>query len=268
MTQFPPQPFPQSLQPSSTPLSYSGPIVITGANGGIGSALVASLLAAGIRNLACHYHRSAGRIAKVLADYDLGENCLFRADLTSEAEVGVMAAIIQARLGAPWGIINLAGSTTNSISWKLSLDDFNHVLQTNLTSTFLTTRAFLPAMRERDGGPGGRIINISSVVAHTGIPGTSPYCAAKSAIEGFTRVVAMETASRRITVNALALGYFDKGIIAEVPEDVLDGIKERIPLKRLGRVAEVSALVRYLLSAESEYMTGQVLHLNGGLWLG
>jgi NAD(P)-dependent dehydrogenase (short-subunit alcohol dehydrogenase family) len=265
MTQFTPPPFPQSLQPSPTSLPYPGPIVITGANGGIGSALVASLLAADVRNLACHYHRSAGRIAKVLADYDLGENCLFLADLTSEVEVSTMVATIQDRLGAPWGLINLAGSTANSISWKLSLADFNRVLQTNLTSTFLTTRAFLPGMRSQGGG---RIINISSVVARTGIPGTSPYCAAKSAIEGFTRAVAMETANRRITVNALALGYFDKGIIAEVPEGVLDGIKERIPLKRLGRVPEVSALVRYLLSPESEYMTGQMLHLNGGLWMG
>jgi NAD(P)-dependent dehydrogenase (short-subunit alcohol dehydrogenase family) len=114
---------------------------------------------------------------------------------------------------------------------------------------------------------GGRIINISSILAHTGMPGASHYCAAKAGIEGFTRAVALEAASKKVTVNALALGYFDKGIIAEVPADILEVIKSQIPLERLGNASEIFPLVSYLLSPESAYMTGQVIHLNGGRYL-
>jgi NAD(P)-dependent dehydrogenase (short-subunit alcohol dehydrogenase family) len=147
------------------------------------------------------------------------------------------------------------------MSWKLSLADFNAVLQANLVSTFLATRAFLPGMREQGGG---RIINVSSIVGHTGVAGASHYCAAKAGIDGFTRAVALECASRKVTVNALALGYFDKGIITEVPAEILEVIKGQIPFKRLGSASELQPLVAYLLSPAAEFMTGQVLHLNGG----
>ena len=243
-------------------LSFPGPIVITGSNGGLGSALAANLLAAGVTNLACHYRSGVDTISKILTAYGLKpQDHLFQAELTSEEDVRIMETDIRNRLGSPWGLVNLAGATSNGISWRLSLADFLAVVQGNLVPTFLTTRAFLPAMRERGGG---RIVNISSILAHIGMAGTSHYCAAKAGIEGFTRAVALEVANRKITVNALALGYFDKGIIAEVPPEVLEVVKERIPLKRLGSVSEIFPLVAYLLSQESAYMTGQVIHLDGG----
>jgi len=242
--------------------TYPGPIVITGSNGGLGSALVSGFLAAGVTNLACHYRSSAERVSEILVAHGLPpEHHLFKAELTREEDVQAMQAAVVDRLGQPWGLINLAGGSTNSVSWKLSLADFTQILESNLVSTFLATRAFLPGLREQGGG---RIINISSIVAHSGVAGASHYCAAKAGIEGFTKAVALEVAGKKITVNSLALGYFDAGIIAEVPAEILEGIKGRIPLKRLGGSGEIHPLVAYLLSPAGGFMTGQVLHLNGG----
>jgi len=245
-------------------LSFPGAIVVTGANGGLGSTLVENLLASGVTNLACQYRSNVDTIAGILEAYSLSpEDHLFQAELTVERDVQLMEADIKNRLGVPWGLVNLAGGSTNRMSWKLSLADFNSIVQGNLVSTFLTTRAFLPGMRQQGGG---RIINISSVLAHSGMPGASHYCAAKAAIEGFTRAVALEAASKGVTVNALALGYFNKGIIAEVPADILEIVKSQIPLRRLGDAAEIFPLISYLLSSQSAFMTGQVIHLNGGLY--
>jgi NAD(P)-dependent dehydrogenase (short-subunit alcohol dehydrogenase family) len=245
-------------------LSFPGPVVITGANGGLGSTLVENLLASGVTNLACQYRSKVDTITAILKAYDLRpEDHLFQAELTFEKDVQIMEAAIKNRLGVPWGLVNLAGGSTNGMSWKLSLADFNSVVQGNLVSTFLTTRAFLPGMRQQGGG---RIVNISSVVAHSGMPGAAHYCAAKAGIEGFTKAVALEAASKGVTVNALALGYFNKGIIAEVPADILEVIKSQIPLRRLGDASEIFPLVSYLLSSQSAFMTGQVIHLNGGLY--
>jgi len=246
--------------------SFPGPIIITGSNGGLGSVLVESLLLAGVTNLACHYRNDTGEITRILNYYGIApQEHLFHAELALEEDVKAMEADIRTRLGAPWGLVNMAGCSSNGISWKLPLSDFNAVLQGNLVSTFLTTKTFLPGMFEQGGG---RIINISSVIAHSGAPGASHYCAAKAGIEGFTRAVALETAGRKVTVNALALGYFDKGIISHIPPDVLDDIRQDIPQKRLGRASEIYSLVNYLLGPESAYMTGQVLHVNGGYFLG
>lgn len=242
--------------------TYPGPIIVTGANGGLGSTLVADFLAAGFTNLACQFRTSSDRVAEIFASHGLrpGDH-LFHAELTSEEAVKSLQENIVSRFGTPWGLINLAGGSSNAMSWKMSLADFNRILQTNLVSSFLTTRAFLPGMRDQGGG---RIINISSIVAHTGVAGASHYCAAKAGIEGFTRAVALEAASKKVTVNALALGYFDKGIITEVPAEILEVIKSHIPLKRLGSASEIHPLVSYLLSPAGAFMTGQVLHLNGG----
>jgi NAD(P)-dependent dehydrogenase (short-subunit alcohol dehydrogenase family) len=158
----------------------------------------------------------------------------------------------------------MAGASTNGMSWKLSISEFESVLGANLRATFLTTRAALNGMRSRRIG---RIVNISSVVAHIGGPGASHYAAAKSAIEGFTRSVALEVANRAITVNCIALGYFDKGLISHVPIEILDSIVGRVPVGRLGMADEIVPLLNYLLSEGSAFMTGQVLHLDGGLRL-
>ena len=242
-----------------------GTVLITGASGGLGARLVEGLLQAGVTNLACHFRSKSADVGKILKKHGLdAERHLFQADLTDQAAVAALAKSVAERFEPIWGVVNLAGESSNAVSWKLTLAEFMRILNANLVSTFLVTREFLPGMRERGGG---RIINVSSVVAHTGVAGASHYCAAKAGIEGFTRAVALEVASKCITVNSVALGYFDQGIIASVPTDLLEIIKSRVPAKRLGRAEELTPLVRYLLSPEAEFMTGQVLHLNGGFHL-
>jgi NAD(P)-dependent dehydrogenase (short-subunit alcohol dehydrogenase family) len=242
--------------------SMPGTVVVTGSNGGLGSRLVADLIGSGVVNLACHYRSSNDRVASVLRSGGLDpERHTFKAELSDEIEVRSLREAVTSSLGSVWAVVNLAGGSSNALSWKLSLAEFNRVLGANLVSTFLTTREFIPAMREQGKG---RIINVSSVVAHTGVAGTAHYSAAKAAIEGFTRAVAQETAAKGITVNCLALGYFDDGLIRDVPPLVLDSIKSNIPVKRLGSTSELFPLVSYLLSSASSFMTGQVLHLNGG----
>ncbi|MCU1488989.1 MAG: 3-oxoacyl-(acyl-carrier-protein) reductase [Acidimicrobiaceae bacterium] len=240
-------------------------IVLTGASGGIGVALTDYLLQNGITRLAVQYHTSSpDKLFAVLQQHGLDpEKHCFRADLTKEDDVRAFGEGVRGALGTPWGLINLAGSSSNAMSWKLSLDEFERVIASNLTTTFLVCREFIPAMRDADGG---RIINTSSVVAFTGVPGTSHYCAAKAGIVGFTKAIARELTTRHITANVMALGYFDYGMLYTVPDDLREGIRQQIPAARFGTVAEVGGMVSHLLSDDSGYTTGQVLHINGGMY--
>jgi NAD(P)-dependent dehydrogenase (short-subunit alcohol dehydrogenase family) len=235
---------------------------VTGANGGLGLQLVSDLLRAGVRDVACHYRSSSEAVSALLRDQGLDPTRhLFRAELTDEIAVRQMREAVLERFGRVWGVVNMAGGVVNGLSWKLSLADFESTVGANLVSTFLVTREFVPGMRDAGGG---RIVNISSILAHAGVPGASSYCAAKAGIEGFTRAVAQEVASKGVTANCIALGYFDRGIIGKVPAEVREQMKSRIPLRRLGSATEIFPVVSYLLSQESSFMTGQVLHLNGG----
>jgi NAD(P)-dependent dehydrogenase (short-subunit alcohol dehydrogenase family) len=241
------------------------PILVTGASGGLGTRLVSQLLDAGFQNIFCTCYSNPKNLEDLLKSKGLNpESRLWLADLTQEKSVEELRAKVEQAAGGPlWGLIHLAGSTSNAMSWKLSLEDFDRVLKANLYSTFLVTRAFIPAMREAKRG---RVITASSVVGSTGVAGASHYTAAKAGIVGFTKSLALEVASRGITANSLALGYFDSGMIETVPVDLQNQIKARIPLARWGTSGELAGLVKFLMSDDSAYMTGQVIHLNGGLY--
>jgi NAD(P)-dependent dehydrogenase (short-subunit alcohol dehydrogenase family) len=240
------------------------PVLLTGAGGGIGVALAEHLLAGGARNVAFQYRNESDGLFEVVRRHglDVQEHC-FRADLTSEQEVRELGERVCAAHGPPWGLVNLAGSTSNAMSWKLSLSDFQRVLADSVTTTFLACREFIPGMREAGGG---RIVNVSSVVAFAGVAGAAHYCAAKAGVVGFTKAIARELASSQVTANVLALGYFDYGMLYTVPEQLREGIRAQIPLSRFGTAEEIGALVGYLLGEQSAYTTGQVLHVNGGLY--
>jgi 3-oxoacyl-[acyl-carrier protein] reductase len=236
--------------------------LITGSNGGIGLVVAEYLLAQGMRCLAFQYRSASDKIVDCLKRYDLDpEKHLFKADLCSESDVTTLRTSIDSNLGTVWGLVNIAGGSSNSMSWKTSFNDFRKVLDDNLTSTFLSCREFIPGMRSRGSG---RIINISSVVASTGISGASHYCAAKGAVTSYTKALSLELAPKNITANTIALGYFQYGLINQVNEQLQAEIRERIPLKRFGSGSEVGGLIKFLLSEESSYTTGQVLHINGG----
>jgi 3-oxoacyl-[acyl-carrier protein] reductase len=234
------------------------PVLITGANGGIGAKLTSELIARG-HTVVCQYHSSCENI-----DGPLDGRFLVKGDMTNEDDIVQIHSAINYKLGPVWGIVNLAGLTINSMSWKTPKEAFMKVIEANLLSTFLVSREFIPEMREYEGG---RIINASSVVASSGAIGCASYCAAKAGIEGLTKAMALELASKNITVNALGLGYFDVGMIDKVDARAQDEIKAKTPAKRFGHVSEIAGLVHYLLSDEGAFTTGQVMHLNGGYHL-
>ncbi len=239
-------------------------ILITGTNGGIGLAVVDYLLKQGIRNIACNYRAESEKINRLLNKYEMSqEKHLYQAELTDEQALKEMRARIGKNLGSVTSIVNIAGMSTNNISWKLGKEQFLEVINNNLLGTFLCTKEFLPDLRNNQWG---RVINFSSVVGSTGVIGASHYCAAKAGIEGLSKSLALELANKNITVNTIALGYFDMGLIHDVPSEQQNQIRSRIPLNRFGNGDEVGATVKFLLDENSSYLTGQVLHLNGGLF--
>jgi 3-oxoacyl-[acyl-carrier protein] reductase len=239
-------------------------ILLTGASGGVGLALADYLLEREVKRLALQYRSPSEELFALVRRHGLDpELHCFGADLTREDEVKDLRARIDGALGHVWGLVNLAGSTSNGLVWKLSFEDFQRVLMDNVGATFLTCREFIPSMREAGGG---RIVNISSVVAFSGVAGASHYCAAKAAVVGFTKAIARELATRNITANALALGYLDYGMLHTIPDDLREGIRRQIPVGRFGGAAEVGGMIAHLLGEESAYTTGQVIHINGGLY--
>lgn len=239
-----------------------GTTLITGSNGGIGQHVVRYLLSQGDRNIFCHYRSENDRVVGALEEAGLDpDKHSFKADLNDEGSIEEMASFIRSEFGGISHLVNVAGSSSNAMSWKMSKSDFTRVLNDNLVTTFLCCKAFVPDMRERKHG---RIVNFSSIVGATGIAGAAHYAAAKAGLVGFTKSLALELASRGITANALALGYFDTGLIDSVPSDMQAEIMKRIPLGRFGSRPDIGSAVKYLLSDEAQFLTGQVIHLNGG----
>jgi acetoacetyl-CoA reductase len=168
-----------------------------------------------------------------------------------------------ASLGELWGVVNLAGACKTDPIRKVAPPDFVQAFMDNVVTAHNVNQAAVPHLSANDGG---RIINISSVVARTGAIGATPYAAAKAAVEGYTRSLSLELARHSITVNCLRLGYFDAGLIEQVPEAALAAVLERTTLKRLGDPGlELAAGVRFLLGEDASFCTGQVLEISGGL---
>jgi NAD(P)-dependent dehydrogenase (short-subunit alcohol dehydrogenase family) len=232
-------------------------ILITGASGGMGTHLMNWFKKQPVK-LALHYFEQ--KIAEPATD-----QCqFFKADLTSEAEVNQLIKAVLERFGKIDIVINNAGISKSAMSWKTSLDAWNETMAINLTAPFLVAKACIPFMRENGSGS---IINISSVVGQTGQIGTAAYTASKAGLIGLTKTLAKELASNNITVNALALGYFSTGMIADVPQIQKEQIIDSIPLKKLGDPATVCKTIEWLISSEAAYVTGQVIQLNGGLYM-
>jgi NAD(P)-dependent dehydrogenase (short-subunit alcohol dehydrogenase family) len=230
-------------------------IMITGATGGLGREMVKHFEQQDVI-LVLHAFQQEPFSVKV-------EHTWFTADLRNETEIERMIEAVLANYQRVDVLINNAGISKNGMSWKLSANDFNEVLAVNLTAPFLLAKGLLPAMRNSGFG---RIISISSVVAQTGVPGTVAYAASKAGILGMTKTIAKETAQAGITCNALALGYFDKGMIDEVPEEIQQAIVSAIPKGKLGSVESILHTLDWLLLPASDYVTGQTISLNGGLF--
>ncbi len=159
-------------------------------------------------------------------------------------------------------LVNNAGITRDTLLMRMKDDDWDAVISTNLTSVFRMSQAVLrPMMKARTG----RIISISSVVGHMGNAGQTNYAAAKAGMTGFTKSLAAEVGSRGITVNCVAPGFIDTDMTAELPEDITNKMLARIPAGRLGNVKEIAATVAFLASPGAAYITGETIHVNGGM---
>ena len=165
-----------------------------------------------------------------------------------------------------WGkidiLVNNAGVTRDGLLVRMKEEDWNLVLQVNLNGTFHCTKAVLQAMSKQRSG---RIVNIASIVGAIGNAGQANYAASKAAVIGLTKTVAREYASRMITVNAVAPGFIDTAMTHGLPPEVKETLQKQIPLGRLGQPSDVAEAVRFLVSEEAGYITGQVLHVNGGM---
>ena len=244
---------------SSEPRRPGGCALVTGASRGIGAAIAAELAAAGWP-VAVNY-RADREGADAVAEgvrRDGGTARAIRADVSDPAAIDGLMAEADAELGPVLVLVNNAGRTADGLSMRLSDEDWDRVLATNLSAAFrLTRRAVGPMMRARFG----RIVNVASVVGLRANPGQANYAASKAGLIAFTRTVAAEVARRGVTVNAVAPGLIATDMTAEVPAD----LAAAIPARRVGTPEEVAACVGFLASDAASYVTGTTLTVDGGM---
>ncbi len=236
--------------------------LVTGATRGIGAAIARRLASDGHRVIGTATStQGAAQISAALAG--MGEGMVMRVE--DEASVADAYREIEDRYEMPLVIVNNAGVTRDNLLLRMKAEDWQTVVQTNLSSLYLVIK---PALRHMMKARWGRIINLSSVVARMGNPGQSNYVASKAGIEGFTRSLAQEIASRGITVNAVAPGFIETDMTAQLEESQVQQMRERIPVGRLGSVEDIAHAVSFLASDGAGYVTGETLQINGGLYMG
>ncbi len=239
--------------------------LVTGASQGIGRACAVALAKAGARlALAARNEGKLNEVAAEIAGLG-GAAAVFTLDIGHEESIKGCAKAAIAHFGSVDILVNNAGITRDGLSLRMKRADWDEVLQTNLTGTFLMTQAVLsPMLKAR----WGRIINITSVVGETGQAGQANYAASKAGLIGLTKSLARELASRTITVNAVAPGYIETAMTAVLDEKQRTGMLEHIPLGRAGTDSDIADAVRFLASDEASYITGHVLDVNGGMYMG
>jgi len=236
---------------------------VTGASRGIGRAIALRLASCGAVVVAAARGENAqGTADAIRAAGGQAEAVALDVTDAAAAEAAVAAAI--ARHGRIDILVNNAGITRDQLMLRMKREDWEAVLATNLTSAFTLTQAVLkPMIRQRSG----RIISISSVVGQSGNPGQANYAASKAGLIGFSKAVALEVASRNVTVNVVAPGMIETDMTQAIADKAREALVGRIPLGRLGAPDEVAAAVAFLASDEAAYITGQVLAVNGGMYL-
>jgi 3-oxoacyl-[acyl-carrier protein] reductase len=234
--------------------------LVTGASGGIGGEIAKALDAQGARVAI-----SGTRLEKLqeLAKSLKNNPVIIVANLADKADVERLGLEAEEKLGQVDILVNNAGITKDGLFMRMKDEDFESVIAVNLTSTFVLTRTLLKGMFKRRSG---RIINISSVVGASGNPGQANYCASKGGVVAMTKSLALEVASRGITANCIAPGFIATAMTDALNDAQKEAINKNIPSGRMGTAQEVASAAVYLASNESAYMSGQVLHVNGGLY--
>ncbi|MCY0146390.1 3-oxoacyl-[acyl-carrier-protein] reductase [Hoeflea sp. G2-23] len=233
--------------------------LVTGASGGIGEAIARQLHSRGA-TVGLHGTR-VERLEALAAD--LGERVkLFPADLSDRDQVSELGKTAGRELEGVDILVNNAGITKDGLFVRMSDDAWDQVLEVNLTAVFRLTRELAhPMMKRRHG----RIINITSVVGVSGNPGQANYCASKAGMIGFSKSLAQEIAPRNITVNCVAPGFIESAMTEKLNDKQKEAIMGAIPMRRMGSGAEIASAVTYLASNEASYVTGQTIHVNGGM---
>jgi len=233
--------------------------LVTGASRGIGAAIAASLAHAGARVVGTATSEAgAGAITAALAGAGRG----IVLDIADEESVQAAVADVQGNEGAPLVLVNNAGITRDNLLMRMKPEEWDDVIATNLTGTFRVSKACLRGMMKAKRG---RIVNIASVIGVTGNVGQANYAAAKAGLIGFSKSLAKEIGSRNITVNVVAPGFIDTDMTRGLPDDQKTQMLSQIPLGRLGEGDDIAAAVLFLASAAGSYITGETLHVNGGM---
>lgn len=236
--------------------------LVTGASRGIGSAIAEKLADQGFFVIGTATTAAgAEQISKDLGDRGCGLKLLVQEQHSVEAMVEELATL---EVGSPLILVNNAAITRDNLMLRMSAEEWQDVVDTNLSGAFRVTKALLRNMVKARWG---RIINVGSVVGRLGNPGQANYVASKAGLEGFTRSLALEVASRGITVNLLAPGLIETDMTAELTNEQRDAMLTRIPLGRMGQANDVAAAAAFLSSDDGAYITGQTLHINGGMFL-
>jgi 3-oxoacyl-[acyl-carrier protein] reductase len=236
--------------------------LVSGASRGIGAAIAGRLAAEGARVIGTA--TTAEGAARITENLGLrgGRGALL--NVTSQESIDALIADIEGKEGAIGILCNNAGITRDNLLLRMKQDEWDSVIQTNLASVFRLSKAVLRGMMKARMG---RIVNITSVVGLTGNPGQANYAAAKAGILGFTKSLAREIGSRGITVNAIAPGFIDTDMTRALNEAQRESLNSQIPLGRLGQPADIAAAVAFLCSADGAYITGETLHVNGGMYM-
>jgi len=240
--------------------------IVTGGAQGIGKAIVQVLIQSGADVVVADMNLDRAReTVSELESASGGSGRRLMAVGVNVAESKQVTEMVD-RVVKEWGkldiLVNNAGITRDGLLLRMSEEDWNRVMDVNLKGTFHCTKAVLPFMiRQRRG----RIVNIASIVGAMGNAGQANYAASKAAVIGFTKSAAREYASRGITVNAVAPGFIDTALTQNLSQEVRDLLLKQIPLARLGTAMDVAYAVRFLISEEAGYITGQVIHVNGGM---
>jgi 3-oxoacyl-[acyl-carrier protein] reductase len=239
--------------------------LVTGASQGIGRATALALAEAGAKVAIAA--RNTEKLASLAAEVAAagGEALAVPMDVADPAQVKTGFQQLLAKFGTLDILVNNAAITRDTLALRMKLEDWDAVLRTNLTGAHLCIQQALGAMLKQRAG---RIINISSVVAETGNAGQANYVASKAGLIGLTRAIAIEVASRNITVNAIAPGFIATPMTDPLSQELKDKMKSMIPLGRFGADRDVAAAIVFLASDEAGYITGQVLDVNGGLHMG
>ncbi len=235
---------------------------VTGASRGIGRACALSLAAAGHKLVIAA--RNQDQLEAFAAELRASGATVFvqPIDLGSSDSITEAFSHAQKDFGAITILVNNAGITKDGLALRMKKDDWDSVIQTNLTGAFLCCQQVMQSMLKARWG---RIINISSIVGQTGNAGQANYVASKAGLIGLTKTLAQELASRTITVNAVAPGFIETDMTSVLSEEVKTKLLSSIPLKRLGKPDDIAAAVRFLASEEASYITGHVLDVNGGM---